>query len=250
MPRCSVLSSHGRSGMRILASTLVISCLLQPCTFAYCNTLPRLICAEYSQSQLVVIAKLRHKRYFPAKNGREGFYIYSLETSRTLRGKVGATFRVYEENTSGRASFSWNIGKSYLLFLDSTDDGMWWLYGCGNSAPLNEAGFTLKVIESLEERHGGLIQGLVTDGGHPRPFVNTELAGITVEVHSEKGEYKTVTDSKGAFKIHVPSGRYTVLPVKSGWTFKKDVESYEDPGSVNIENGGGAQVQFERDMKK
>jgi hypothetical protein len=235
---------------RKLASILVISCLLQPCTFAYCNTLPRLICAEYSQSQLVVIAKLKHKRYFPAKNGREGFYIYSLETSRTLRGKVGATFRVYEENSSGRASFNWNIGKSYLLFLNSTDDGMWWLYGCGNSVPLENAGFALKVIESMNERHGGLIQGLIIDGGYPRPVGNTELAGITVEVRDEKNQYKTVTNSEGAFKIHVPPGRYTVSPVRSGWTFKKDIESYEDPGSVNIANGGGAQVQFEREMKK
>lgn len=198
----------------------------------------------------MVIAKLNHKRYFPAKNGREGFYIYSLETTQILRGKVGATFRVYEENTTGRASFDWDIGITYLLFLDPTDDGMWWLYGCGNSAPLDQAGFALRVIKSMKERRGGLIQGHVTDGTYPRPSGDTEFAGISVEVRGDSREYKTITDNEGAFKIHVPPGHYRVVPVRTGWTFKKYFESYEDPNGVDIENGGGAQVQFEVEREK
>jgi len=197
---------------------------------------------------LVVIAKLAQKNHLRPKS-RQDYYIYTLETSRTLRGKVRATFRVYEENSSGRASFEWNVGKSYLLFLDPTEDGTWSLYGCGNSAPLDQAAFALRVIEHLNERHGGLIQGLVIDGGYP-PSAYSEIAGIKIEVRGRRSQYTTVTNSKGAFKIHVPAGHYRVLPARPGWTFKKDIESYEDPEGVNIENGGGAQVQFEVEMKK
>jgi hypothetical protein len=229
--------------MRRLTALVLVSCFLQPSVFAWCNVLPRLICAEYSQSKLVVIAKLTRKQHFHPQNAQD-YYVYSLETSRALRGEVGENFLVWEENSSGRASFSWSMGNTYLLFLNPTEDGMWWLYGCGNSAPIDEAEFAMKVIGSLKDRHGGIIQGLVTDEGYPP---TTDLSGITIEVRTQNSEYKAVTNSKGEFSIHVPVGHYTVAPVRAGWSFKKDVGNYEDPGHIDIENGGGAQVQFARD---
>ena len=229
--------------MRRPAALLLISCFLQSSVFAWCSVLPRLVCAEYSQSKLVVIAKLTHKQHFQPHDEQD-YYVYTLETSRTLRGVVSTKFRVWEENSSGRASFNWSVGKTYLLFLNPTDDGMWSLYGCGNSAPVDEAGFALKVIDTLKDRNGGVIQGLLTEGGYPP---RTDLSGITIEIRSKNGEYKAVTNSKGEFKIRVPVGQYTAVPVRAGWSFKKNIESFEAPGNINIENGGGAQVQFERD---
>jgi hypothetical protein len=201
---------------------------------------------------LVVIAKLTHKRYSPVSNTHEGYYIYTLETDRILRGKVGPTFRVYEENSSGRASFGWRIGESYLLFLDQTENGMWSLYGCGNSAPLGEAGFVLKVVDSLKGRHGGLIQGRVTDDGSwPRSSYMADLSGVRIEVRGKKSEYTAVTNREGEFKMHVPVGQYTVSAVQPGWTLETDiVMSYEDPSNIRIENGGGAQVQFMMKKRK
>ncbi len=94
-------------------------------------------------------------------NEQDG-HTYTLETDRVLRGKVGFTFDIYEENSSGRAPFAWEKGGKYLLFLNSNEDGKWWLYGCGNlSAPLKEAEFALRTIESMKTRRGGLIHGLV-----------------------------------------------------------------------------------------
>lgn len=230
--------------MRRLAALVLASCFLQPSVFAGCNILPRLICSEYSQSKLVVIAKLTRKQHFQPPNAQD-YYVYSLETSRTLRGKVGNNFRVWEENSSGRASFRWAIGKTYLLFLDPTDDGMWSLYGCGNSAPIDKADFALKVIGSLKGRDGGVIQGVVTVGGEYPP--STDLSGIRIQIRGKNRDYEALTNSKGVFKVHVPAGQYAVVPVQSGRSFKKDFESFEDPDSVNIENGGGAQVQFDMD---
>jgi hypothetical protein len=229
--------------MRRLAALLLISCFFQSSVFAWCSVLPRLVCAEYSQCKLVVIAKLAHKQHFQPHDEQD-YYVYTLETSRTLRGEASTKFRVWEENSSGRASFSWSVGKTYLLFLNPTDDGMWSLYGCGNSAPIDEAGFALKVIDTLRNRNGGVIQGVLAGGGYPP---KTDLSGITIEIRSKNREYKAVTNSKGEFKIRVPAGQYTVKPVQAGWRFRKDIVSFEDPGNINIENGGGAQVQFEAD---
>jgi hypothetical protein len=230
--------------MRRLAVLILISSFLQQSVFGWCSVLPRLICAEYSQSKVVVIAKLTRKQHFQPQDTQD-YFEYILETNRTLGGEVGARFRVWEENSSGRASFSWSVGKTYLLFLNTTDEGKWWLYGCGNSAPIEEAEFALKVIESLKDRRGGTIQGLVTDGGRYPPM-STDLSGITIQIRGKDRDYEAVTNSKGVFKVHVPAGHYAVVPVQAGRRFKNDFLGFENPDSVTIVNGGGAQLQFDR----
>jgi hypothetical protein len=229
--------------MRRIATLIFVFCLFHASAFAWCRVLPRLICAEYSQSKLVVIAKLTRKQHFESQ-GKQDYYVYSLEASNILRGEVSTQFRVWEENSSGRASFSWSVGKSYLLFLNPTDDGMWWLYGCGNSAPVAEAESTLKVIESLPDRQGGIIQGLVTDGEAFPP--RSDLSAITIQIRGDNQDYQAVTNRKGEFKVHVPAGHYVVVPSQLGRKFEKSFESFENPDDVVITNGGGAQVQFER----
>lgn len=210
-----------------------------PTAQAFCNNLPRLICAEYSNSDAVVIAKPTHTRHVVPEREEDG-YIYTLVTNRVLRGEIGSSFRIYEENSSGRAGFTWTRGESYLLFLKRDADGTFYLYGCGNSAPERESEFTLKVIESVKTRHGGLIHGLVVGWAAPSSGVN----GITVQIHGDKRSYAAATDKAGQFKIHVPAGRYEVVPIQDGWSFEKDIFSFEDPKKVEIEDGGCAQVQF------
>ena len=229
--------------MRIFATLVLIACLVQPSAFAACNILPRLISAEYSQSKLVVVAKLTRKQHFQPPNA-DDYYVYSLATVRTIRSEASSNFRVREENNSGRASFRWSIGKTYLLFLNPTQDGMWWLYGCGNSAPIRESESTLRAIGSLKDRHGGVIQGLVTDGGEYPP--RTDFSGIRIQIRGDKEQYTAITDKMGEFRLHVPAGRYAVVPVQPGHTFERDFESFENPRNVTIQNGGGAQVEFVR----
>jgi hypothetical protein len=209
---------------------------------AWCNTLPRLICAEYSNSELVVIVKVLGIRHVTPKHQQDG-HIYTLETGRILRGEAGDTFDIYEENSSGRAPFVWKKGGEYLLFLSSDETGKW-LYGCGNSAPLKRAGFALRTIESMKTRRGGLIHGLV------RVPEGASKAGIIVQLHGVNGDYKAATDRNGQFKIHVPSGRYEARPIRNGWFFTKSMFSYEDPNNLVIEDGGCAQIEFDIDEKR
>ena len=97
----------------------------------------------------------------------------------------------------------------------------------------------------MKGRDGGVIQGVVTVGGEYPP--RTDLSGIRIQIRGKNRDYEALTNSEGVFKVHVPAGQYAVVPVQSGRSFKKDFESFEDPNSVNIENGGGAQVQFDMD---
>ena len=227
--------------MRKITLLLFFSGFLPPVASAYCNTLPRLVCAEYANSKAAVIAKLIQTQHFSPPD-RQDWFIYTLETRKLLRGTIAGTFRVYEENSSGRATFYWTKGESYLLFLNPGKDGTWWLYGCGNSTVLRNAGTILKVIESLKARKGGLIEGLVAqhEGGTHREGVR-----IVVEDQNTNRRYKVMTNSDGRFKVHVPAGYYVVRASLPGWSFARDyIMSYEEPHFFQFEDVGCAQVQF------
>jgi len=233
--------------MRKILSAFLVLGLFQPCSFGFCKNLSRLVCAEYSNSKLVVTAKLIRTRHVVPADVREldGF-IYTLETTSILKGKIGHTFHIYEENSSGRASFGWVKNETYLLFLDSNDDGTWSLYGCGNSTRLKEAKYALRAIELMKTRKGGLVNGVVEDR-----YLNPSLEDVSVEICGEKRTYKTGVDKYGMFKIHVPAGHYVIRVSKKDWKFEMDpIMTFEDPNNVKIENGGGAQVAFFDATKK
>ena len=100
---------------------------------------PRLVCAEYFRSQLVVKATLVQTATLHDKDDPDGIsaYVYTLQLNQGIRGSVIGRLQVYEENSSGRAGFSWVPGREYLLFLNysENDHTLWELDGCGNSGP-------------------------------------------------------------------------------------------------------------------
>jgi hypothetical protein len=223
--------------MRRFLLLVLLSLFSHQVARAYCSPLPRLICAEYANSRAVVTARLLQIKHV-APPDRQDWFVYTLEINEVLKGQIGQQFRVYEENSSGRASFVWKKGESYLLFLQPRDDQTWWLYGCGNSELLRRSSRTLEVIRSLASRRGALIHGLVRsrNGG-------SGLANAAVEISGNGSSYKTTTDREGMFRLHVPTGRYSVRVILKGWSIQEDkVLTYEDAGDLTIDDGGCAQV--------
>jgi hypothetical protein len=201
---------------------------------------PRLVCAEYFASQVVVEATLIKVRDIDQDNFPIAF-VYSLRANRLLRGRVAGTLDVYEGNDSGRATFGWKIGREYLLFLNylQSDKG-WELDGCGNSGPLDQAKMALDEIARIKARHGdGIIHGVVSWQALSNP-----MPRVRVEAHGTSGTYTATTNAKGEFEIRVPPGRYVVHASKAGFSFSGAVLSYSDPNDVRIVPGGCAQVQL------
>jgi len=210
----------------------------------YCNRLPRLICAEYANSRVVVIAKLVSVNHYSPPDTQD-WRIYTMRTDKILRGSIENDFRVYEENSSGRAPFYWVTGESYLLFLDARDDGTWWLYGCGNSTPVKGARLVLEAIESMKTRKGGFIQGIV---GRTGEAVN--LKGARVTIQSNAKTYTATANRQGKFGLHVPAGHYVIQVSLAGWSFAKDpLDTYEDPADITIEDGACAELSFTAERK-
>jgi hypothetical protein len=221
-----------------------VTLLLPFPAIAFCKVpQPRLVCAEYFASQLVVEATLVRTGQLRDKDDPEGIsaYVYTLRVNRALRGKVVGTIRVYEGNDSGRATFDWVPGRQYLLFLlYSASEKSWELDGCGNSGPLNAAAMALSEIAAIKaSRGGGVIHGVVSERALSAP-----ISGAHVEALGATGRYATTTNEKDEFQFNVPAGRYIVRAAENEFAFETADISYEDPRNIQIEPGGCAQVQL------
>jgi hypothetical protein len=206
---------------------------------------PRLVCAEYFSSQLIVEATLVGTTEMHDKDDPEGVsaYLYILRVKRALRGKMAGAVRVYEGNDSGRATFDWVPGREYLLFLSyAANEKSWELDGCGNSGPISKAGMALSEIAAIKAaRGGGVIHG-VARGSEQLPF--TTIPGVHVEAQGTTGRHSATTNEKGEFQIDVTAGRYVVRVVDGGLFFDRALFSYEDPRRIQIEPGSCAQIEL------
>ena len=206
---------------------------------------PRLVCAEYFASQLVIEATLVKTTELHDKDDPGGIsaYLYTLRVNRALRGKIAGTIQVYEGNDSGRATFGWLQGKEYLLFLFyAPSEKSWELDGCGNSGPLDKANVALSEIAAIKTaRGGGVIHGVVR-GSEQLPEVT--ISGVHVEAQGPTGRYVATTNEKGEFRMDVPVGRYAVRVIDQSRTFEAALFSYEAPGKIQIEPGGCAQIEL------
>ena len=221
-----------------------VSLLLAGSAMGVCNVpSPRLVCAEYFASKVVVEATLVKVRSVSPKENPEYAlaHVYTLRVNRLIRGHVTEVFQVYEGNDSGRADFDWKTGRKYLLFLFySAAEKSWALDGCGNSGPFDHAKSVLEQIDAIQKQNGdGIIHGVVSDQTYAAPFPD-----VHVEARGTQGLYKATTNSKGEFEIKVPPGRYTVRAAKTGRSFYTAEFSYENPEHLEIEPGGCVQVQF------
>lgn len=195
---------------------------------------PRLLCAEYFQSDVVVTARLLKIRHVTISDD-DDYMLYTMQTERVLRGKIRAIFRIIDSTGSGRAGIPSDKGQRYLLFLSYMKDSRAWaLDGCGNSDELEKSAETLKRIHELQAGgNSGTIQGNVWQDG-----------GATVLVRGKQAALKAKTDKEGNFEIHVPAGVYDATVILEGRRFEPDIWSYEDPRRFRVRNGGCAQLQF------
>jgi hypothetical protein len=107
-------------------------------------------------------------------------HLYTMHTDRRLRGEIGQDFTVYESNDSRRATFDWDVGQHYLLFLISsaTSDKSWSLDNCGNLGQLNWAQTVSAQIQKTGEvdHKYGAISRIV---GHDA--LSNPIPGVLVE---------------------------------------------------------------------
>jgi hypothetical protein len=211
---------------------------------------PRLVCAEYFGSQVVVDAALLRTEDVHDKDYPEGISgrFYTLRANRVFRGTIPQTFKVYEGNDSGRASFDWNIGTSYMLFLFNAPvllnapegEKAWSLEGCGNSTPAAKADSVLRQIATIKRgQKAAFVSGVVSGESLSAP-----LAHVHLMIRGDLKTFKAATDRSGRFQIEVPPGNYSVEPIDPPIPLEPYFLTYEDPGHLTVHPSGCVQVQF------
>ncbi len=223
-----------------IAATLIVAGLLPISLRAVCSRpQPRLVCAEYFDSRVVVEARLVDSEEVAASGADLDGQIYQMRSEKVLRGDIGSSFQVWDENSSGRAAFDWKAGSSYLLFLRFKSDRGWVLDGCGASGPLEKQQSALREIEALQKRSGGIIQ--VAIGGNVFSW-SPAMAGAQVKAQGMQDTFSVTTNDKGIAEIHVPAGQYSVTV--PGHQVQAYDFTYDYPEKVTIENGSCAQIQL------
>ncbi len=205
----------------------------------YCQApQPRLVRAEYSQSDAVVIAHLIKSQHI-VPQGDQDYHLYTFRIDKALRGNASSEFVLWDENSSGRLTFDVLRGRKYLLFVNRWAEKGWWTAdGCGNSGELSKAAKALAEIQRVSLLQDALITGQVR--------LTTPVEGATVVAVGKNGgrQFETQTRNDGSFAVTVPAGDYSVKVTAGGKKFVTDWLSYENAESVRLQRGGCAQIQF------
>jgi hypothetical protein len=177
---------------------------------------PRLLCAEYSNSQAVVAAKLTHRTEIGDNDGHR----YSFLLQQSYLGHVPNHFVLWEENASGRATFEWKTGREYLLFLSySQPDHAWTIDGCGNSGPLTERSEAISQIKHFAKHSGpAIVSGIVTTGSW-----TDGVSGVTITATTDTNAISVVSDAEGRFQFSLIPGDYRFHASKAGKQFQAGI---------------------------
>lgn len=220
----------------VRTAALVLAAVLIPIALAVCQVpQPRIVCAEYSNSKAVVVATLRASRHVAAFGETDG-HLYSFAVKTLLRGDPGSAFQVWEENSSGRATFAWKVGRDYLLFLTGNvkqPTRAWVIDGCGNSGPMSQSGKVLAQIKSIDTSSPfGVVYGMA------------DTSDVLVKAVGDGQTFSTKSDQMGRLTLRLPIGKYTLSAARRGWSFAPEPFGYESPRDLNITSGYCAQIQF------
>src|SRR5690606_22097843 len=114
-----------------------------------------------------------------------------------------------------------SVGERYLLYLDDTCDGGWWLaFACGRSIGLEAATEDLLYLDNLDAVRGKTrIYGTVSFGWNVAEEYRPSIEGLAVKIIGNKRSVTLKTDKNGVYEIYdLPPGKYEILPdIPKGW---------------------------------
>lgn len=206
---------------------------------AFCDMpQPRLVRAEYSQSDAVVTARLVKSQHV-SPNDDQDYHLYTFKVEKLLHGSIPEEFVLWDENSSGRLTFDLLQGHKYLLFVNHWAQKGWWTAdGCGNSGEVSKVAKALSEIQRMSALRDALITGQVELAA---PSAHAKVVAVR---ESDGKQFETQTRNDGRFALTVPSGKYAVKVTAGEKEFVTSWLSYEHAESVNLERGGCAQIQF------
>jgi hypothetical protein len=210
---------------------------------------PVRVCTEFFHSETVVAAKILSVRKIPDTpdpNNVEGWF-YQIAVEKTYRGPKPPD-EIYTGNDETK--FTMEVGKTYLLFLNSNAQSRPAPDACGNSAELSKAGDAVaaidKIMKAAGSGGGGDIGGrVVLPIAGSQAMSETGAPGISLQLQNYVGRTQVVTtDQEGRFDAHVPAGHYTVVGASDHWDVVPYALSYMKPTDFELPDGACADLVF------
>ena len=212
----------------------VFSILMVTAAHGVCPDPTPKVCSEFFRSDAVVLGDVASETEIPEANDFVEGWNYQLHVSRVFRGSVGRTIVVHTGNDSGRLRLE--AGHQYVLFATLVDGRLEISDDCGPLSDPAHTPQTLREIEGLRTAQDASIEGEVRG----RTGRGGEAPRITVTVLGMGKTYRTVSDSRGLFRVVVPPGHYRVdLDPKAVERFDLDPI---DLGHVDLVKGQCAQI--------
>jgi hypothetical protein len=189
------------------------------------------VCSAFFESEKVFYGRVaRIEEVIDAKDPQWiRAHRFTIEVEKPLKGSVKAVEVVESENSSGR----WiaDVGQKRVVFA-SKGNRVWGL--CSSiDEPGDDAVRTIGAIEALGKARLSTVEGEVVNAERP--------AGHMLVVTGNGRSYSGMTDSRGAFRIVVPPGKYQL---RAAGLFPFTPYSRDDLAGFSVVPGQCAQFQF------
>ena len=136
-----------------------------------------------------------------------GGHVYRLELEGAFKssGRLQRVFDIWEENSSGRATFPWVAGGRYWLYLSwSPKEEMWSIDGCGNSHPAAASEVVLTIDGPRKPKtRPASVEGMVSTESW-----TTGVPEVTIRAARNGRTFTAKSDFAGRFRMEVPPGTY------------------------------------------
>lgn len=164
----------------------------------------------------------------------ESVTVSTLQVDQVFFGLSNQVIDLWGYNTT--CDYSFEVGKTYLVFAHQAPDGKWSTNACSHTHRLENAKEELVFLRSSGKVTGGVLNGSVKRTVYDRNFYWSErgLDRVSVYLVSATNKYRAVTDALGNFELrNLVGGRYKVYtdpatnqsnagdvngPPKSEWT--------------------------------
>lgn len=226
------------------ANTLACSCgSVTPCQ-----------AAGYANAVFIAKATAEHHAtrelpdwYDETKTVIQSVSVSTLQIDQVFFGVSDQAIELWGHNTT--CDYSFEVGKTYLVFAHQNSDGKWSTSACSRTRLLAYAKEDLAYLRNSRNAAGSMLNGSVKRITYDREFRWSEqgFGGVSVYLISATNKYRAVTNAAGIFKLrNLVGGQYRVYTDPA--TNRSDADAYGDrPRSewtVDIPNRGCSTLRF------
>jgi len=234
MRGCAVQKARGRAYGRHMTALGITLAFAGPAQAIVANPPPR-ICTAYSSADAVVAGIVSRERL------NKEWVTWRIKVDRRYKGKVPASFTLFSENASARATP--DEGKRNILFVHRRGNRLT-AKGSDPNVSGAEAQQIIGEVESLaaaKPGKTGSVAGLVAaEDGSTRP-------GWRVQLREQRtGATRSVNaGGDGRFAVDLQPGEWAAKVVNPGWTSRDSVYGYNLSDSFTLTAGGCADLRLE-----